>query len=187
MQDSQAPDFDTLRAVAEKWLNRPLSNIEQEQLRQFAVSARASQTPPATDVRTSASSRIDAERQRVQGLLAQMLHMTQDTRGGLSVATDTNEASVLRTVEAASAMDGPRLGQLRPPQNGDGRDGQQATAQIADRLADLVQSEVKACFDRQFGSLAQQMQAVIDAARAQGLIGAAPPAEQGAPPPSPAI
>ncbi|WP_369980043.1 hypothetical protein [Xanthomonas bundabergensis] len=182
MQDSQTSDLNTLYQFAEAWLKRPLMEVEREQLRAFAI-ATAAQKPAAGAADEASTSLIDAERQRVQGLIAQMMQKMQDSRGGVTGATQANEAAVLRALSSAPSLDNLRPGQLRPPQNGESGGNQLVMAQIADRLANLVQREVQDCFDRQFGSLAQQMQAVVDAARAQGLIGAPPPAEQDTPPP----
>ncbi|WP_295932947.1 hypothetical protein [uncultured Xanthomonas sp.] len=185
MQDQQPTDFATLLQFAQRWLGRPLTRVEEEQLRRFAAETAAQPAAPAAEVAASSPSLIDAERQRVNGLIQQMMQTMQNTRGDLSGATAASEAAVLRTVESAKALDQLRPGQLRPPQNGEGVSNHMVMSQIADRLANLVQSEVRACFDREFGNLAQQMQAVVEAARAQGLIAAAPAAEPDAPPPPP--
>ncbi|AJC44493.1 hypothetical protein [Xanthomonas sacchari] len=183
MPDQQPTDFATLRQFAEKWLGRPLRGPEEEQLRHFACETSASPAVPAAEVAPQAPSLIDAERQRVQGLIEQMMQKMQNTRGDLSGATAASEAAVLKAVESAKSLDQLRPGQLRPPQSGEGGSNHMVMAQIADRLANLVQAEVRACFEREFGSLAQQMQAVVAAARAQGLIAAAPAAEPEAPTP----
>ncbi|MET0583087.1 MAG: hypothetical protein ABWZ08_14105 [Pseudoxanthomonas sp.] len=190
MPDQQPTDVPTLLAFAQRWLGRPLTSVEEEQLRLFAAETAASPAaPPAipgVKVAGASLSLIDAERQRVNGLIQQMMQAMQNTRGDLSGATAASEAAVLKAVESAKSLDQLRPGQLRPPQNGEGGSNHMVMSQIADRLANLVQAEVRACFDREFGNLAQQMQAVVEAARAQGLIAAAPAAEPEAPPPPPA-
>lgn len=185
MQDTQPTDFATLRQFAEKWLGRPLVGAEEEQLQRFASETATPPAVPAADVAAASPSLIDAERQRVQGLIQQMMQKMQNTRGDLNGATAASEAAVLKAVESAKSLDQLRPGQLRPPQNGEGGSNHMVMSQIADRLANLVQAEVRACFEREFGSLAQQMQAVVEAARAQGLIGA-PPAASAAEPQAPA-
>jgi hypothetical protein len=82
-------------------------------------------------------------------------------------------------VAAAPSLDALRPSRLRQPQSGETIGTQLLVAQIADRLGNLVSKEVQACFDREFGNLAQQMQAVVDAARAAGLVAAPPSAETG--------
>lgn len=190
MQDSPSPDLSTLYEFAQAWLKRPLMDVEREQLRAFAI-ATAAQKPSAGAADEGSTSLIDAERQRVQSLIAQMTQNMQNSRGGVMGAAEANEAAVLKTLASAPSLDNLRPGQLRSPQKGESGGNQLVMAQIADRLANLVQREVQDCFDRQFGSLAQQMQAVVDAARAQGLIEPSPtpptpptpPAEQDTPAP----
>ncbi|WP_371181421.1 hypothetical protein [Xanthomonas sacchari] len=176
MQDNQASDFATLRQFAQRWLGRALLPLEEEQLRRFASETSAPPAVPAAETAGTSPSLIDAERQRVQGLIQQMMQKMQNTRGDLDGATAASEAAVLRAVQSANSLDQLRPGQLRPPQSGEGGSNQLVMSQIADRLANLVQAEVRACFEREFGSLAQQMQAVVEAARAQGLIAATPAA-----------
>ncbi|MCC4590403.1 hypothetical protein LL974_04540 [Xanthomonas campestris pv. cannae] len=185
MQDNQASDFATLRQFAQRWLGRALLPLEEEQLRRFA-SETSAPPAPAAEVDGASPSLIDAERQRVQGLIQQMMQKMQNTRSDLNGATAASEAAVLRAVQSASSLDQLRPGQLRPPQSGEGASNHMVMSQIADRLANLVQAEVRACFEREFGSLAQQMQAVVEAARAQGLIAAGSAAEPHAPSPPPA-
>ncbi|WOS42048.1 hypothetical protein [Xanthomonas rydalmerensis] len=188
MQDNQATDFATLRQFAESWLRRPLRPLEEEQLRRFASESSAPPAVPAAETAGASPSLIDAERERVKGLIQQMQQMQQmqNSRGALSGATVASEAAVLKAVQSANVLDQLRSGQLRPPQNGEGGGNHLVMAQIDDRLAKLVQTEVQACFDREFGTLTQQMQAVLEAARAQGLIADAPATEPGAPSPPPA-
>ncbi|UYK81921.1 hypothetical protein NG829_06335 [Xanthomonas sacchari] len=186
MQDNQASDFATLRQFAESWLRRPLLPLEEEQLRRFASETAAPPAVPVAETAGASPSLIDAERERVKGLIQQMQQTMQNSRGALNGATAASEAAVLKAIESANALDQLRPGQLRPPQSGEGGSNHMVMAQIADRLANLVQAEVRACFEREFGSLAQQMQAVVEAARAQGLIADAPAAEPGAPSPPPA-
>ncbi|MDQ1092413.1 hypothetical protein QE400_001826 [Xanthomonas sacchari] len=181
MQDNQASDSATLQQFAQRWLGRALTPIEEEQLRRFASETSAPPAVPAAEVDGASPSLIDAERQRVQGLIQQMMQKMQNTRGELNGATAASEAAVLKAVQSANSLDQLRPGQLRPPQNGEGGMNHMVMSQIADRLANLVQAEVRACFDREFANLAQQMQAVIDAARAQGLIADAQAAAPQAP------
>ncbi|MBO9879809.1 hypothetical protein [Xanthomonas sp. D-109] len=189
MQDNQASDFATLRQFAENWLRRPLLPLEEEQLRRFASETSAPPAVPAAETAGSSPSLIDAERERVKGLIQQMQQTMQNSRGALNGATAASEAAVLKAVQSADSLGQLRPNQLRPPQSGEGGSNHLVMSQIADRLANLVQAEVRACFEREFGSLAQQMQAVVEAARAQGLIAAesaAPAAEPHAPSSPPA-
>ncbi|MXV06318.1 MULTISPECIES: hypothetical protein [unclassified Xanthomonas] len=185
MQDNQATDFSTLHQFAQRWLGRPLTSIEEAHLRQFASETAVAPAVPVAETAGASPSLIDAERERVKGLIQQMQQM-QNSRGALSGATAASEAAVLKAVQSANVLDQLRSGQLRPPQNGEGGGNHLVMAQIDDRLTKLVQTEVQACFDREFGTLTQQMQAVLEAARAQGLIADAPATEPRAPSPPPA-
>ncbi|MCW0422154.1 hypothetical protein [Xanthomonas sacchari] len=186
MQDNHASDFATLRRLTESWLRRPLLPLEEEQLRRFASESSAPPVAPAAETAGASPSLIDAERERVKGLIQQMQQTMQNSRVALDGATAASEAAVLKAVQSASSLDQLPPGQLRPPQSGEGGSNHLVMAQIPDRLANLVQAEVRACLEREFASLAQQMQAVVEAARAQGLIADAPAAEPGAPSPPPA-
>ncbi|WP_369915916.1 hypothetical protein AB8810_06825 [Xanthomonas sp. NCPPB 3005] len=179
MQDTPESELDPLYGFAQRWLGRELSPVERVQLQAFAQSANAAQSKPSAKAREMSKSLIDAERQRVDGLIAQMMHGMQDAARGVELADGASGHAVLDAVAAAPSLDALRPGRLRPLQSGETSGNQLLVAQIADRLGNLVRKEVQACFDREFGNLAQQMQAVVDAARAVGLVDAPPSAEAG--------
>jgi len=120
--------------------------------------------------RSQAGSLIESGRQRIEDVIEQGLRRTQATVRKDARAEREAEAAVLGAVERATSLE-----DLRPPKPAPGNAGAAAgerpmIAQIADQLAHLVQIEVEACFDKQFGPLAKQLQSVIDAAKDNGLI-----------------
>lgn len=120
--------------------------------------------------RSQAGNLIESGRQRIEDVIEQSLRRTQATVRKDARAEREAEAAVLGAVERATSLD-----DLRPPKPPPGSAGAAAgerpmIAQIADQLAHLVQLEVEACFDKQFGPLAKQLQSVIDAAKDNGLI-----------------
>ncbi|WP_223620890.1 hypothetical protein [Lysobacter sp. ESA13C] len=119
--------------------------------------------------RSQAGNLIESGRQRIEDVIEQSLRRTQATVRKDARAEREAEAAVLGAVERATSLD-----DLRPPKPPPGNAGaageRPMIAQIADQLAHLVQLEVEACFDKQFGPLAKQLQSVIDAAKDNGLI-----------------
>ncbi|MFC6841694.1 hypothetical protein [Xanthomonas theicola] len=179
MQHNQEPAIDPLYSFAQRWLGRDLSDSERAQLQAFALSTGGAQGKPPPKAREMSRSLIDAERQRVDGLIAHMLHGMQDAARGVELAGGASGQAVLDAVSSAQSLDALRPGRLRQPHSGETSGNQLLVAQIADRLGNLVRSEVQACFEREFGSLAQQMQSVVEAARANGLVGSPPAADAG--------
>ncbi|MDR1461753.1 MAG: hypothetical protein LBI68_01240 [Azoarcus sp.] len=70
-------------------------------------------------------------------------------------ASDRAGQHLLESVQAASSLDELRPAALPSPPY---TDNQLVVAQIADRLANLVQTEVGKCFEKNFGALRQQLQ-----------------------------
>ena len=119
--------------------------------------------------RSQAGNLIESGRQRIEEVIEQGLRRTQATVRKDARAEREAEAAVLGAVERATSLD-----DLRPPRPQPGATGgageRPMIAQIADQLAHLVQLEVEARFNQQFGPLAKQLQSVIDAAKDNGLI-----------------
>lgn len=181
-------DIDALNAqlvdFARDWLERELSDAERLQLAAFAAGvahnggAPGAAPGPADAARARAAQSIDSGRQRAQDLIQQSLQRTQQTVAAgppaavaaAAAATVEAENAVLASVERAQSLQ-----DLRPsaaPAAGSAPPGSAVIGQIAERLAQLVKTEVDACFQRQFGPVAAQLQAALDMARQQGLLAA---------------
>lgn len=164
---------------ARDWLGIELGAEERARVRGAIAVLEAQQRMQASQVtqasagaaRRPAGGVIDLDRQRIQNLIDQHLSRTQVTVLGNASAERAAESAVLGAVERAQSLD-----DLRPPKPAAGANANQAPrtdpliAQIADQLTGLIKREVDACFQQQFGPLASQLQAVIDAAQDSGLL-----------------
>ncbi|QWF17836.1 hypothetical protein [Lysobacter capsici] len=174
--DAQLTEF------ARNWLGIELGAEERARVRgaiamleaqQRMQASQAAQASAGATARRPAGSVIDLDRQRIQNLIDQNLSRTQATVLGNARAERAAETAVLGAVERAQSLD-----DLRPPKPaaGTAAGASQAPrtdpliAQIADQLTGLIKREVDACFQQQFGPLASQLQAVIDAAQDSGLL-----------------
>lgn len=168
-----------LTAFARDWLGIELGDEERARMRGAVALLEAQQAlqqgsaASAAGPRRPAGSVIDLDRQRIQSLIDQNINRTQAAVIGNARAERAAEAAVLGAVEKAES-----LADLRPPKPQAGANQAPRTdpliAQIADQLTGLIKSEVDACFQQQFGPLAGQLQAVIDAAQASGLLSGNP-------------
>lgn len=174
--DAQLTEF------ARDWLGIELGAEERARVRgaiamleaqQRMQASQAAQASAGGAARRPAGSVIDLDRQRIQNLIDHNLSRTQATVLGNARAERAAETAVLGAVERAQSLD-----DLRPPKPAAGASAgaNQAPrtdpliAQIADQLTGLIKREVDACFQQQFGPLANQLQAVIDAAQDSGLL-----------------
>lgn len=172
--DAQLAEF------ARDWLGIELGTEERARVRgaiamleaqQRMQAAQAAQASAGATARRPAGSVIDLDRQRIQNLIDQNLSRTQATVLGNARAERAAETAVLGAVERAQSLD-----DLRAPKPAAGANANQVPrtdpliAQIADQLTGLIKHEVDACFQQQFGPLASQLQAVIDAAQDSGLL-----------------
>ncbi|UOF15707.1 hypothetical protein IEQ11_03295 [Lysobacter capsici] len=174
--DAQLTEF------ARDWLGIELGAEERARVRgaiamleaqQRMQASQAAQASAGGAARRPAGSVIDLDRQRIQNLIDHNLSRTQATVLGNARAERAAETAVLGAVERAQSLD-----DLRPPKPAAGASAgaNQASrtdpliAQIADQLTGLIKREVDACFQQQFGPLANQLQAVIDAAQDSGLL-----------------
>lgn len=170
--DAQLTEF------ARDWLGIELGAEERARVRgaiamleaqQRMQASQAAQASAGGAARRPAGSVIDLDRQRIQNLIDHNLSRTQATVLGNARAERAAETAVLGAVERAQSLD-----DLRPPKPAAGANQAPRTdpliAQIADQLTGLIKREVDACFQQQFGPLANQLQAVIDAAQDSGLL-----------------
>ncbi|MGO1070247.1 hypothetical protein [Lysobacter sp. CA199] len=173
-QATRAALDDQVRRFARNWLGRELDENEHAQLAIFLAALdpasrdQASNLPMATGLRDQAGNTIDAGRQRIQNMIRQSLGRTQAAVIGNAKAERAAETAVLGAVERASSLQ-----DLRPTKPAAGAADSREDpliAQIAGRLTELIKIEVEACFQQQFGPLALQLQAVIEAAQASGLL-----------------
>ncbi|MEH6418128.1 hypothetical protein [Pseudomonas sp. CGJS7] len=163
-----------VRRFARNWLGRELDDAEHTQLTIFLAALdsdsrdQASNLPIGGGLRGQAGNTVDSERQRIQNLIRQTLGRTQTAIIGNANAERAAETAVLGAVERASSLQ-----DLRPPKPAAATPEQRddpLIAQIAGRLTELIKIEVEKCFQEQFGPLALQLQAVIEAARSSGLL-----------------
>jgi hypothetical protein len=162
MTETPDPKTQALYDLTRQWLGRELSDGERAQLRAFAVATQS--TPQATSeapnpAASSHAAEIERARQRIDA-----------ARRSADAAMREGDQAVHDAIAVAAAQDmdlpNGRAG-LEP-------DGRPSVDQQADLLAETIRREVQEQFDRHFAVLAQQMQEVVDAARAQGVI-ASPP------------
>lgn len=161
-----------LQTFARNWVGRELDSEEQHQLAAF-VSSLDAQEQQASQARTQARQVIDAGRHKIQAVIQQMLQGAESAVRQNAQSQLSAEEAALKSVEGAKTLSDLRPSALRPSQDGDTPGNQLLISQIADRLANMVKAEVDDCFDRQFSSLARQLQAVLDAAQASGLLASA--------------
>jgi len=163
MNETPDPKTQALYDLTRQWLGRELSDAERAQLRAFAVAtqgtAQATSEAP-NPAQSSRAAEIERTRQRVDA-----------ARRSADNATREGEQAVHDAVAAAAAAQ-----DMARPKGHAGLDpeGRPSAGQQADLLAETIRREVQEQFDRHFAVLAQQMQDVVDAARAQGVI-ASPP------------
>lgn len=159
----------TVREFAAAQVGRELQEDEQKALSVYMAMLNAQAAPPAGAATGPhpAADALDAGRQRILDVIRESLGRAQQAVTGSARAGQAAERAVLGAVERAQSLQD--LMPSKPaPAGGDAR----ATPMelIAVRLSELIKLEVDACFQRQIGPLAGQLQAVIDAARANGLL-----------------
>ena len=166
--------------LAQRWLKRPLTSEEHEQLRQFQLGlGNDASSDPAVHARQQAEQVIENGRQRSEGSIRQILQNVQQASTQALRAQDSGEQAILEAVNAAGS-----LAELRPShlQSGQASANQLVMSQIADRLADLVKSEVRLCFEQNFGSLKQQLENAIAIFNQSNHNTSAPPPDKPDPP-----
>ncbi len=158
----------------------PLTSEEHEQLRQFQLGlGNDASSDPAVHARQQAEQVIENGRQRSEGSIRQILQNVQQASTQALRAQDSGEQAILEAVNAAGS-----LAELRPShlQSGQASANQLVMSQIADRLANLVKSEVRLCFEQNFGSLKQQLENAIAIFNQSNHNTSAPPPDKPDPP-----
>ncbi|WGW64927.1 hypothetical protein P7I89_11035 [Pseudomonas aeruginosa] len=166
--------------LAQLWLKRPLTSEEHEQLRQFQLGlGNDASSDPAVHARQQAEQVIENGRQRSEGSIRQILQNVQQASTQALRAQDSGEQAILEAVNAAGSLAELRPGHL---QSGQASANQLVMSQIADRLANLVKSEVRLCFEQNFGSLKQQLENAIAIFNQSNHNTSAPPPDKPDPP-----
>jgi hypothetical protein len=157
-----------LRSVAVAWLKRPLTAEEEQQLDAFqnawAASGASGQTPgdPAAYAKAQAEQAVKQGQARTDTAIRDVLQKIQGSTTQALQAHDREAQAILKLVEAAKTLADLRPSALNnqgasaPPSN-----SRMAMAQIADRLANLVKTEVAQSFNQNFGRLQQQLEQAI--------------------------
>ncbi|TRX74971.1 hypothetical protein [Pseudomonas mangiferae] len=157
-----APELnESLNELAQNWLKRPLTEQERQHLLAFQRSLRdqTRQRDPAAQARRQAEETIEEGRQRTRDSIADVLRTVRQASSEALQAQQNGEQALLQAVEAASSLADLRPSNLNP--GAPGGTSQIVMSQIADRLANLVKSEVQQCFEQNFGSLRRQLESAL--------------------------
>lgn len=164
---------------ARQWLGHDLDEDERRQLAEFLTTLSANEAVLGgyTDqARRHAADIVDQGRQRVEAAMKTVLGTVDaPPGGGAAPAKDAaptapltrEEQAILRLLESSRTLGDLRPSHLKGAGAGETAAAQLAIAQIADRLAILIKAEVEACFERQYGPLTRQIEAVLEAGRAE--------------------
>ncbi len=166
MSASDDPISTQLHTLAERWLKRPLTAAEMQELARFRQSL-GSEGGVAADqpVAQAAARAVRDARQQAQAAIQSVLEGARELTQRMASEREQEDRVILRMVESASS-----LADLRPSAlpAGDGQaspEGQIAITQIADRLANLVRTEVQSCFEQRLSPLASRIEALLGEAR----------------------
>ncbi|WP_027211929.1 hypothetical protein [Burkholderia sp. WSM2232] len=177
MSNSDPDALASLRRLATTWLQRPLTAAELAELEQFqqstakeqpgqsavasAVASAAASTDPAVHARLQAAQALNEGRQRSESLIREVLQKLKATAAQALQAQEREEQAILKIVETAQSLNDLRPSMLVTPASGLPPAAQLALPQIADRLANLVKTEVEQCFERYFGPLQRQLASAL--------------------------
>lgn len=158
-----------VRDFARAQLGRDLQTDEQRMLSAYVAMIGAQSPPPPEPPPPSggAAGALENGRRQIEEVIRLSLGRAQAAVDGNARAERAAETAVLGAVERAQSLQ-----DLMPAKPAPGAAAIPPTPmeQIALRLADLVRQEVDACFQRQIGPLARQLQDVIGAAQSSGLL-----------------
>lgn len=182
MSNSDPDALASLRRLATTWLQRPLTAAELAELEHFQQStakdqpgqSAASSTDPAVHARLQAAQVVNEGRQRSESLIREVLQKLKASAAQALQAQEREEQAILKIVETAQSLNDLRPSMLVTPASGLPPAAQLALPQIADRLANLVKTEVEQCFERYFGPLQRQLASAL--AQLDNAASAAPAA-----------
>jgi hypothetical protein len=164
----------SLRNLAQTWLKRDLTAAELSELEQFRQSwenpdrthqrmtGGTASSDPAAHARAQAAQALNEGKQRSESLIRDVLQKLQATASQALQAHEREEQAILKIVETAHSLNDLRPSALMPPAAGLPPAAQLALPQIADRLANLVKTEVERCFERYFGPLQRQLATALE-------------------------
>ncbi|GGA02150.1 hypothetical protein [Dyella caseinilytica] len=158
-----------LRSVAVAWLKRPLTPQEEQELDAFqagsgAASGGASDQAsgdPAAYARAQAEQAVKEGQARTDTAIRDVLQKIQSTTTQALQANDRETQAILKVVEAAKTLADLRPSALNTSGASAPTNSRIAMSQIADRLANLVKTEVEQSFKQNFGRLQQQLEQAI--------------------------
>jgi hypothetical protein len=165
MNASDDPISTQLHTLAERWLKRPLTAAETQELARFRQSLEHDGAAAADQPMAQAAARaVQDARRQAQEAIRNVLEGARQLTQRMASEREHEDRAILRMVESAGS-----LADLRPSALPAGDDraspaGQIAIAQIADRLANLVRTEVQGCFERQLAPLASRIEAMLNQA-----------------------
>jgi len=173
MSNSDPDALASLRRLATTWLQRPLTAAELAELEQFqqstandqpvqsAAASAAASNDPAVHARLQASQVLNEGRQRSESLIREVLQKLKANAAQALQAQEREEQAILKIVQTAQSLNDLRPSMLVTPASGVPPAAQLALPQIADRLANLVKTEVEQCFERYFGPLQRQLASAL--------------------------
>jgi len=158
-----------LRSVALAWLKRPLTAQEEQELDAFqkawgTSSGNASEQAagdPAAHARAQAEQAVKEGQARTDTAIRDILQRIQSTTTQALQANDRETQAILKVVEAAKTLADLRPSTLNASAPSAPSNSRMAMSQIADRLANLVKTEVEQSFKQNFGRLQQQLEQAI--------------------------
>jgi len=163
------PDQSVVRRLAEAWLKRPLTPTEEIELDAFMrtvaetppTSAAAKSSDPAAHARAQASQALSEGQARTGAAIRDILQKISGTTAQALQAQEREEQAILKVVEAAKTLADLRPSALTSVAAGVASGERMVMSQIADRLANLVKTEVEQSFRQSFGRLQQQLESAI--------------------------
>jgi hypothetical protein len=198
------PDQSVVRRLAEAWLKRPLTPTEEIELNAFmrtvadtppAQAAAVNSSDPAAHARAQASQALTEGQARTGAAIRDILQKISGTTAQALQAQEREEQAILKVVEAAKTLSDLRPSALSVAASGVATGERMVMSQIADRLANLVKTEVEQSFRQSFGRLQQQLESAIgefqeakqqlQQASTATAAPSAPPATPPAPPATP--
>lgn len=163
MNASEDPLFTQLHALAERWLKRPLTAAETRELARFRQSS-GHGAGGASPAAVQAEQTVQEARRQAQAAIQNVLDGARELAQRMAREREQEDRAILAMVESAGSLADLRPSAL-PGGEGQGPPADRIViAQIADRLANMVRTEVQACFERQLAPLANRIEALLNEA-----------------------